>query len=260
MTAEAAGVVIEASDSKISRLENGKADLKRLEISALLQAYGADPAMTTQVLEMAEEARKPDWWADESSVIPSGLGTLIDVESSATNLRAFNSMIVLGMLQTEDYARATITAHCPDEPEDVIEGRVRLRMRRQTILEQASPPQLEVILDEAALRREVGGPDVMRKQIEHLVDVSRRPQITIRLIPYSAGAHKGQMGSYLLLSFPDAGDPDVVYSDGLLGNTFVEKKHQVASFASLFEQLRSIALNPVDTERFLLGILKGPSA
>nr|WP_272923812.1 helix-turn-helix transcriptional regulator [Streptomyces sp. SID3343] len=258
INAEQAGLVIEVSDTKMSRMENGKTLLKRVECVALLDRYRATEQEKEALLAMSEAAKESYKWLGSSAVIPSGLGTLINIESEAAHLSAFNSTIILGLLQTEEYARATIVAHCPDEPNEVVEGRVQLRMQRQAMLDREQPLHLDVVIDEGALHRQVGGPAVMRRQIERLITSGHRDNITLRVVPDRAGAHKGQMGSFLVVRFPEPTmDPDVVYCDGLMGNTFVEKPTQVEGFVSLFDQLRDLALSPVDTEQYLLQILKG---
>ncbi|MGW0660116.1 helix-turn-helix domain-containing protein [Streptodolium elevatio] len=256
LTARQAAGVIEASEPKISRIETGKASLKRIEIEALLRAYGADDDSITKLLALMEEAKKPDWWEDESAVVPVGLGTLFNVETAAKALRTVSSTIIFGMLQTEAYAHAIISAHCPNEPEDVVVRRVRLRMKRQQLLDRDEPPEVTAIIDECALRRVVGSPAIMREQIAHLVEAGRRPHITIRVIPFSAGAHRGQMGSFLWLTFPEDDDPDVVYSDSLTGNIYITKADEVAHFATTFADLEPLSLSPSDSEHYLRRILE----
>lgn len=256
LTARQAAEVIEASEAKISRIETGKATLKRIEVEALLRAYGVGDTTLAALLTLMEEAKKPDWWEDESAVVPVGLGTLFNVETAAKELRTVSSTIIFGMLQTEEYAYAIIKAHCPNEPEDVILRRVRLRMRRQQLLAREDPPQLTAVIDESALRRVVGSPQVMRRQIAELIAAGSRPHITIQVIPYSAGAHRGQMGSFLWLSFPEDDDPDVVYSDSLTGNLFITKPDEVAEFAATFDDLQRLALSPEDTRQYLHEIMK----
>lgn len=251
LTAHQAAVTIEVSEAKISRIETGKAALKRIEIEALLRAYGADDETIVSMLELMDEAKKPDWWEDESAVVPLGLGTLFNVEGAASELNSASSTIIFGMLQTEDYARAIIQAHCPDESDEVVDGRVRLRMKRQQLLEGSEPPTLHAVIDECALHRVVGSPAIMRAQHAHLLAMGRRPGITIQVLPYSAGAHRGQTGSFLWLRFPDPDDPDVCYSDTLTGNLYITKPDEVAKFASVFDDLVRLSLNPQDTEQLI---------
>nr|WP_272924058.1 helix-turn-helix transcriptional regulator [Streptomyces sp. SID3343] len=251
VTAKQAAAVIDGSVPKISRIETGKSALKRIEIEALLRAYGASEETITHALALMEEAKKPDWWEDEAAVVPVGLGQLFNSESSAKTLRTVSSTIVFGMLQTESYARAIFDAHCPDDSEDVKARRVRLRMRRQDLLSRESPPRLIAIIDEAALRREVGSRAVMREQIEHLIEMDRRPTVTIKVIPFGAGAHRGQIGSFIWLEFPEDDATDVIYSDNPSGNSYFRKPDEVAAFVSTFTSIDKLSLAPADTRRFL---------
>ncbi|MFJ8746846.1 helix-turn-helix domain-containing protein [Embleya sp. NPDC127516] len=251
VTAKQAAAVIDGSVPKISRIETGKSALKRIEIEALLRTYGADDEMITDTLILMEEAKKPDWWEDEASVVPIGLGQLFNSESSAKTLRTVSSTIVFGMLQTESYARAIFDAHCPDDSEDVKARRVKLRLRRQDLLNRDDPPQLTALIDEAALRREVGSRAVMREQVEHLIEMDKRPTITIKVIPFSAGAHRGQIGSFLWLEFPEDDATDVIYSDNPSGNSYFSRPDEVAAFVSTFTSIDKLSLAPADTRRFL---------
>lgn len=251
VTAKHAAAVIDGSVPKISRIETGKSALKRIEIEALLRAYGAGEDTITDTLNLMEEAKKPDWWEDEAAVVPIGLGQLFNSESSAKTLRTVSSTIVFGMLQTESYARAIFDAHCPDDSEDVKARRVKLRLRRQDLLTRSDPPELIALVDEAALRREVGSRAVMREQIEHLIEMDKRPTITIKVIPLSAGAHRGQIGSFIWLEFPEDDATDVVYSDNPMGNSYISKPDEVAAFVSTFTSIDRLCLTPANTRRFL---------
>lgn len=251
VTTQEAAAVIDGSVSKVSRIETGRSTLKRIEIEALLRAYRADDATLIDTLALMEEAKRPDWWEDEAGIVPVGLGRLFNNENAAKTLRTVSSTIVFGMLQTEAYARAIFDAHCPEDPEEILVRRVKLRMRRQALLIRTEPPQLVALFDEAALRREVGGRATMREQVEHLIEMSERPSVTIRVIPFSAGAHRGQIGSFIWLEFPEKDDPDAVYSDNPSGNSHFTRPAEVAAFASAFRSIEKLSLTPAASRQFL---------
>ena len=251
VTTQQAAAVIDGSVPKMSRIETGRSALRRIEIEALLRAYRADDATINDTLALMEEAKKPDWWEDEAGIVPVGLGRLFNNENAAKSLRTVSSTIVFGMLQTQAYARAIMDAHCPEEPEEIRIRRVKLRMRRQALLARTEPPLLDALFDEAALRREVGGRATMREQIEHLITVSERPTVTIRVIPFSAGAHRGQIGSFIWLEFPEDDDPDAVYSDNPTGNSHFTRPDEVADFAHSFRSIEKLSLTPADSRQFL---------
>jgi transcriptional regulator with XRE-family HTH domain len=247
---EQAGAVIYGSDSKISRLENGRGALKPLEIQALLTRYGADAEQSDRLMRMVAEADQPEPWAGYD--VPAGLETLLGLEADACRLDAFSASIIYGLLQTESYARTTIQeGRFSDRDRAAAENLVALRLHRQKLLSAPEPPELTAILDETALRRLVGGVEVMRGQVKRLIELSERPRLTIRVIPFAAGAHAAQTGSFLRLSFPGPEDPDLVYCDGAAGNQYLKKPASVQRFAALFDRLCEQALSSTETRRFL---------
>jgi transcriptional regulator with XRE-family HTH domain len=247
---EQAGAVIYGSDSKISRLENGRGALKPLEIQALLVRYGADGEQRDRLMRMIEEADQPEPWAGYE--VPAGLETLLGLETDAHRLDVFSASIIYGLLQTESYARATIHEGRFSDPDATINDRlVALRMHRQQILTRLEPPELTSVIDEAALRRLVGGVDVMREQVGHLIEVSGRSRVAVHVLPFSKGAHAAQTGSFLRLGFPGPDDPDLVYCDGAAGNQYVKKPASVQKFVAVFDRLLGQALPAAETRRFL---------
>lgn len=251
LTIEQAGAAIYGSDSKISRLENGRGALKPLEIQALLVTYAAPAEQRDRLLRMMEEADQPEPWAGYD--VPAGLETLLGLEADAERLDVFSSSIVYGLLQTEDYARATIReGRFADEDPSAADNLVALRLHRQRLLfGNPEAPELTSVIDEAALRRLVGGTDTMRAQVSHLLDMADRAKVTVQVLPFSAGAHAAQTGSFLRLSFPGGEDPDLVYCDGAAGNQYVKKAASVQRFAVTFDRLRRQSLSPADTRKFL---------
>jgi len=187
---------IRGSRSKISRLENGRSGFKERDLSDLLDLYGLkDPGTRARMLELAAQANAPTWWARSSSVLPSWFEPYLGLEASATLIRSFDLQFVNGLFQTEAYARAVMLIGVPRPDPDDVSQRVEIRMRRQELLTAARAPRVWSVLDEAAIRRPVGTTAVMREQLEHLVRLAERPNVTLQLIPFTAGAHDGAGGA-----------------------------------------------------------------
>ncbi|QOC92001.1 helix-turn-helix domain-containing protein [Micromonospora craniellae] len=239
---EAAGLNIEQaagtagiSDSHLSRIERGRVGVRPLTLKALLQHYGADAEVTERLAKTAADTTKRGdrgWWQPYAAAISEKYASLIAFESEASSVRAFGPMIVPGLLQTEDYARALLQRGPVRLKADEIDTRVEVRTARQAILEQTDPPSLWVILDEGVIRRMVGGPKVMRRQLLHLVDVATRPTVDLQVIAHSTGAHAGTLGPLVILGFPEG--EDVVYCETYAGDLYPEA---VASYGDVFNRL-----------------------
>jgi hypothetical protein len=189
--------------------------------------------------------------------VPAGLETLLGLEADASRLEVFSASIIYGLLQTEEYARVTIgEGRFADPDPTVVDNLVALRMHRQSLLLGDTPPNLASVIDESALRRVVGGRSVMRDQVAHVIEVSEYPQVTIQVLPNSAGAHAAQTGSFLHLTFPCEEDPDLVYCDGAAGNQYVKKPDNVRKFVAVFHRLQGQALPAAQTRRFLEELYK----
>ncbi|ROO51804.1 helix-turn-helix protein [Micromonospora sp. Llam0] len=235
--ASAAGI----SDSHLSRIERGRVGVRPLTLKALLQSYGADAEVTERLARTAADTTKRGdrgWWQPYAAAISEKYTSLIAFESEATSIKAFGSMVVPGLLQTEEYARALLQRGPVRLKVDEIDTRVAVRTSRQAILDQSDPPSTWIILDEGVIRRMVGGAEVMRRQILHLVDIAARPNIDLQVIPYSAGAHAGTLGPLVILGFPE-GD-DVVYCETYAGDLYPEA---VASYGDVFNRLAQDALS-----------------
>jgi transcriptional regulator with XRE-family HTH domain len=239
---EAAGLNIEQaataagiSDSHLSRIERGRVGVRPLTLKALLQSYGADAEVTERLAKTAADTTKRGdrgWWQPYAAAISEKYASLIAFESEATSIRSFGPMIVPGLLQTEDYARALLQRGTVRLKAEEIETRVEVRTARQAILDQADPPSLWVILDEGVIRRMIGGAKVMRHQLLHLVDVATRPNVDLQVIPHSVGAHAGILGPLVILGFAEG--EDVVYCETYAGDLYPEA---VASYDDVFNRL-----------------------
>src|SRR5262249_59617943 len=177
--------------------------------------------------------------------------TYISFESEARSVRNYESLFVPGLLQTEGYTRAVVTASLPSTSESEVQQRVETRIQRQQSISKDDPLKLWAIVDEAVLHREVGGPQVMAEQLRHLLDMTRQPQITFQVLPFKVGAHPGMHGAFAVMDFPDAADPELVYIENMAGALYLEKEADVRRYAEMFDQLRAAALNPTDSRRLV---------
>jgi transcriptional regulator with XRE-family HTH domain len=243
--------------STLSRIETGKAPCRSTYAAAMLDMYGVtDQAQRAVLIDMARQGQRKDWWDQYGDVLPTGFGTYVGLEAEAATLRAFEAQRVHGLLQTPDYARAALRAANRKASAEHIDRLTELRMKRQEVLERPDDPlELWAIMDEAVLRRPVGGHKVMRGQLGRLVETSELPNVTLQVLPFSQGAHAGLDGPFALLEFPggETGevDPGVVYVEIPGGNIYLEKERQVRRWADVFDQLRAQALAP-DESRDLI--------
>ena len=256
ITPDEAGWHIRASRAKISRLETGRARCKERDVLDLLGLYGvADAEVVAGLLVLVRQARTQDWWADFSDVLPAWFEPYLGMEASAGMIRAFDLQFVCGLLQTEDYARAVTVLGHRDARIGEIERRVAVRMKRQELLAAAGPPRLWTVLEEAALRRPVGGPRVMRGQVRRLLEAAEMPAVTLQVLPFAAGGHDAG-GTFTILRFAERGIADVVYVEQLTGATYVDKPDAVDRYRDVMNRLASAALLPAATVRFLAGMLR----
>src|ERR1700690_1090809 len=202
ITRDDAGYTIRASGSKISRMELGRVSFKERDITDLLGLYGVDdPAERTALVDLARQANSPGWWHKYSDVLPDWFHVYVGLEEAAALIRVYELQFVPGLLQTADYARAVIQLGQSGAPEEEIEHRVSLRMDRQRLLERPVPPRLWAVVDEAVLRRHIGGPDVMRGQLERLIEASKEPNITLQVMPFTFGGHAAESGTFTIMRF-----------------------------------------------------------
>nr|WP_232835644.1 helix-turn-helix transcriptional regulator [Actinocorallia populi] len=253
---EAAADAIRATHSKISRLELGRSGFKRRDLVDLLDLYGvADPAERQSLLELARQAGEPGWWHRYQDVMPGWLEPYIGLEQAASVIRSYEVQFVHGLLQTEGYARAVVSIGA-DLPADEIERRVGLRLERQRLLAAPDRPRLRAVLDEAALRRPLGGRAVMRGQLEHLLELTAEPGIALHVVPFHVGAHPAAGGPFTILSLPQPGLPDVVYLEQLNSALYLDKPEEVRGYLTTMERLCLVAEGPERTRETLHGLLR----
>lgn len=239
------------NEATLYRLETGRARPQRRTLLGLLAVYGvAEPERDTLV-ELAKADQSPGWLQPPYADLPEQLSAYMAFEAEAAAVRNYEAAFVPGLLQTEDYARAVIRGVLPEAADAAIEQRVRARLERQALLGKPDPLRLWAIVDEAALRRVVGGTKVMREQLQHLVAVGTAPHVTVQVIPFAAGAHPGMPGSFVVMSFPDPADPEIVYLDSMAGDLFLETEDDIRRFGGVFDHLRAAALSPQASRKFV---------
>jgi transcriptional regulator with XRE-family HTH domain len=245
--------------STLSRIETGKAPTRTAYLNSMLELYGVDDQGQRQVLlEMAREGHRKGWWAVWDGVLPTGFGIYVGLEAEAASLRVYEAQVVHGLLQTEDYARAVMSTVRRRQTPDEIDRLVKLRMQRQEVLMRADPLELWIILDEAVLRRMVGPSCVMRQQLEHLYETSQWPNVTLQVLTFGSGLHPGMGGPFAIIEFPERFDPDVVYTEGITGQAYIEERdREVRARSETFDLLRAAALPPADSALLIRSISEG---
>lgn len=256
LTIERVAEHLECSHPKISRIELGKQAIRKLDLRMLLDLYEvADAAERAAFTALATgAASQRSWFVPYNDVLPPKFDTYLDLEADATALYYYGNSIIHGLLQTEDYARALISAYRRDYSTERIDRLVGLRMDRQAVLERSRPPALWIILDEAVLRRPVGDATVMARQLTHLVTLSSRPDITVQLLPLHTGVHAAIGGAFTIIKLREAND--VLYVDSVAGNLYLEEPEVVEARELMFNHLRAEALPPAESAALITTIAK----
>jgi hypothetical protein len=255
ITCEHAGATIRASHSKISRLELGRTGFKQRDVADLLTLYGVhDDAERATLLALADRANALPWWHDYSEVVPAWFETYLGLEPAASVIRTYEVQFVPGLLQTESYARAVVRLAHEDASASEVEQRVGLRMHRQRLLHGANPPKLWAVIDEAALRRPIGGPPTMRAQIDHLIDIAELPNVTIEILPFSAGGHAAAGGPITILRFPEDEIADIVYLEQLASAVYANGTSDVDNYWHVMNRVVIEAEPPEASMTVLRGI------
>ncbi len=256
ITREAAGEAIRASHAKISRLERGQVGFKERDILDLLTLYQVtDPDQREALVALARKANEPGWWHRYTDLLPSWFETYLGLEQAARVIRNYENQFIPGLLQTADYARAVTLLGHANEPAPEIERRTELRVQRQQILTSENPPALWAIIDEAALRRAIGGASVMRAQIDHLIAATELPNVTVQVLPNSVGGHAAAGGPFSLLRFPDTDLPDIVYLEQLTSALYLDKRQDIEQYLKVIDVLSVQAATP-DTSIDLLNAIR----
>jgi hypothetical protein len=250
LTVRAAAERLEWSEAKIWRIETGQVGLRSLDVQAMCQIYGAAAGLTEALMGLAKETKARGWWHSFGDVIPEGFDVYIGLEEAAASISWYESELIPGLLQTESYARAIIGTDKPGVDGAEIDLRVHVRMARQALLTRVTArPDLRIALNEAILRRPVGGIGVMSEQLRRLLDVSELPNVDLRVVPFSTGLHHGIIsGPFVILQFPLNGDgrasePPTVYVDGFTGDLYLDKPREIERFDEAFAAIWSAALD-----------------
>jgi transcriptional regulator with XRE-family HTH domain len=257
ITREEAGYAIRASGSKMSRLELGRVGFKERDVTDLLTLYGVtDKSDRETLLALAQDANSPGWWHRYGDVLPGWFETYVGLEEAAALIRTYEVQFIPGLLQTEEYARAVISLGNSAAPPAEIEQRVSLRITRQKLLTRAGGPRLWAVVDEAALRRPIGGPEVMRGQIERLIEATKLPGVILQVLPFRVGGHTAEAGAFTILRFPESDLPDVVYVEQLTSALYLDRRDDVDSYMEAMERLCVVSAPPDSTAEILSRILQ----
>jgi len=255
ISTEDAGYEIRASRSKISRMENGRVSFKERDVSDLLTLYGVtDDTVRSGLLSMARQANAQGWWTRFGDVLPDWFDAYLGLEEGAALIRIYELQFVHGLFQTRDYARAVTGIGRKGVDEEEIERRVDVRMRRQQLLTRDQPPKIWAVMDEAALRRPVGGRPVMRGQLDHLLEMAELPHVTLQVVPFNRGSHAAAGGAFTILRFGEPDLPDVVYLEQLTSALYLEKREDLDYYLEVMDRLCSEASTPADTLQTLTEI------
>jgi len=255
---ENAGWEIRSSESKISRIELGRVSFKERDVADLLSLYGMadDDPERARLLALARQANAPGWWQPYSDVMPGWFQSYLGLEAATSLIRTYEVQFIPGLLQTREYARAVVRLGHPRASDTDVERRVELRLARQKLLTRDHPPQLWAVVDEAALRRPIGGAAVLRGQIEALVGATQLPNVRLQIVPFEVGGHAAAGGAFTILRFPEEDLLDVVYVEQLTSALYLDKREDIDLYAEAMERLCLDANPPGQTGDMLASILK----
>jgi transcriptional regulator with XRE-family HTH domain len=256
LTCEEVAEHLECSASKISRVETGRVSVSPRDVRDMLELYNVPAQQRDSLVQLARDSRQKGWWHAYSDTIHPQFATYVGLESAASAIRVYEVNLLPGLLQTEDYARTIIKAGTMNGSQEDVERMVSLRMARQPALTRAEPPMLWTVVDEAALRRRVGGTELMRAQLEHVLELSSLKNVAMQVIPFGAGAHPGMGRPFVILGFPERIDTDVVYLEDLTSAFYLEDVEEVDRYNVFFNHLRATALSFEDSAALVTSVLK----
>jgi len=257
VTPDDAGYEIRASRSKISRMEHGRVGFKVRDVEDLLTLYRVTDGNTRAgMLDLAQQANTAGWWAKYSDILPDWFEGYLGLEAAASLIRSFELQFVHGLFQTPDYARAVVRLGHETAGENELDRRVSLRMKRQDLLVGKPPPRVWSVMDEAALRRPVGGPAVMRAQLHRLREAAELPNVTLQVVPFNRGGHAGAGGSFTVLRFREPDLPDVVYIEQLTSALYLDRRAELDHYMEVMNRLSAEGLTPIGTTQFLSALIR----
>lgn len=248
------------NNATLYRIETARARPQMRTLTTLLSLYEVDQEQREYLIDLCRDATTQGWLRPYHSELPEEYTAFISFEDEAQGVRNYESLFIPGLLQTEDYARAVVRGVLPSATDDEVEDRVRARMGRQGVLAKATPVKMWAVVDEATLRRVVGGITVMCDQLARLAEAVKAPNVTFQVIPFGAGAHPGMPGQFIVLDFADPMDTDLIYIDTMAGDLFLESDADIARYRTVFDNLVAVALSPNDSASLVAEIaseLKG---
>jgi transcriptional regulator with XRE-family HTH domain len=249
LTQDQVARAMEWSLSKMNRIEKAKTGISANDLRALLPEYDiTDKEQTEQLLALARAARQPGWWSQYSEVAPSGLLELIDYESAASAVSQFETMFVPGILQVEDYASAILQAFYDEKPTaERVAALVELRTKRRDLLSSENPPRFSFVLDESVIHRQVGSPAITSRQFRHLVTVAKLSNVTIQIVPFTAGLHPGMTYPFEVVQFEDTPDENIVFIEGPRGDDIIDDPEEVQDYLGSFDRITTLSLDPSES-------------
>jgi len=256
LTCEEVAEHLECSASKISRVETGRVSVSPRDVRDMLELYGVPEQQRDSLVQLSRDSRQKGWWHAYSDTIQPQFATYVGLESAASEIRVYEVNIIPGLLQTADYARTIIRSGTMNGNQEDVDRKVALRMARQPALTRDDPPMLWTVVDEAALRRRVGGTELMRMQLEHVLELSGLKNVAMQVIPFGAGAHPAMGRPFVILVFPERIDPDVVYLEDLTSAFYLEDVDEVDRYNVFFNHLRATALSFEDSAALVTSALK----
>jgi transcriptional regulator with XRE-family HTH domain len=243
LTIDQVATALGCSTARISRIENGQIVARGRDVREILQLYGAGSRKREELLQIADDVRGKGWHAYGD--VPRS--SLVRLEQEAASIRIYQTLLIPGLLQTKRYARSVLGALRPDLEPDEQERLVDLRMERQSLLAEEGRVRLWAVIDESALRRPVGGREIMREQLRHLVEATSTPTVRVQVLPFSVGAHAGMVDEFVILEFAEVTKPDVVYVQRILADSYLDRVEEVSLYVSIFDHLRTTALQAQDS-------------
>ncbi|GAA2114438.1 helix-turn-helix domain-containing protein [Actinomadura alba] len=241
------------SRATVSRLETGQTRPRHGDVADLLGFYGVSEPEREALVTLAKQAGTRGWWTAYVDVFT---GSYVALEDEASGIRTWDAQLIHGLLQTEDYARAVITAGRMLPTQRDVDRRIDARKTRQELLDRLDAPRLHAIFDEAVIRRPIGGPSVMNAQLLALADAARRRNVTIQILPYAAGAHAGLDGRFTILSYADDADPDIAYVEGTMGDVYLEQEAETDQHRKRFEEITALSLTPAESLSLIIEAAK----
>ena len=240
----------------ISRWENGERSVRPTDLRLMLDIYDVQGERRETLLTLSRQAKERGWWQSYASAIPEWFQVYVGLEAEASSVNVYESELVDGLLQTADYYRAFLRAAPAAADVDEADRKIEVRLARQERLTGDDPPEYWAVLNEAVIRRVVGGADVMRKQLDHIAELSELPHVNVQVLPFSAGVHPAMDGGFRILGFPESADPDVVYLENQAGSLYLEEEPEIDRYARMFSHLIAKALDPEESRRMIARVAR----